>query len=189
MAGGIPDEAGAGLGAAAALLLPTSVFFLSELSELVVRVHEGLPPGGSLSEDVDDRRRGAGEQVDGSPLSRREVAPGGHRPGALGRVEEGQDVGLRHEGDQQAQRHPEGDAHETIRHRAFLLVLGNGRSGEDVVVSRRAGTIDGSGRPGHRTGAKLCPVWPAVNESPFSKADREGAAAHRSSQASQVTTW
>ena len=71
----------------------------------------------ALGEDVNDGGRGAGEQIDGGLLRCREIAARRDRAGRVRRVEEGEDVGLRHEGDQQAQRHAQGDPHETIRHR------------------------------------------------------------------------
>ncbi|VUD75082.1 hypothetical protein MET9862_05722 [Methylobacterium symbioticum] len=104
--GGVPDEAGAGLGVAALALLLL----------LVVEAHQGLPPRCPLREDVDHRGARPLEQRDGAGLRGREVAARRHRPRRLGREQERREIGLGDEQREQDQHRDQGHPHKTIRH-------------------------------------------------------------------------
>ena len=100
VAGSVPYEAGAGL-LAAALLLP---------------LQERLPARPRLREDVDDRWRGALEELDVCPLERREIAAGGDRARRLLGVEQPRHIGLGDESREEQDGEKERDARGAVPH-------------------------------------------------------------------------
>jgi hypothetical protein len=100
LAGRVPNEAGAGLRAAALAV-----------------VHPGAEAAaGGLGVDVDHGGGDALEQLHRRTLGGGEVAAGGDGARLLGREEEARDVGLGDEGGEKDGAHHEGDAHEAVLH-------------------------------------------------------------------------